>query len=978
MKKKALSVVLDSPEVREIVSSLPDLTDGSSPARGCVWFGEDSDRRFWCRTLGAEAGDEMTLGVGPYTLQLRLVTGHAALKELETAPTRIIYLPSEGVGDRQFYRWLSAHQSEAPYNFVRLFGRADLAIYSGDASPLDQRWREVRAEFDSSPFLGLDDKESLRGLWHWLARLVLFSNLSEARPHLEERLRRAVVRADAVCRAWTYVPPDVGSRAELLNLLLLRDHGRSVRDRMEQLRADLAYAAECVKTFPDEMARVAQDSCNDSGKKVFGVDFVITLGGELLPELQKLIAALKPFAEQLIRCSLPLLKPLGEELRDRLEVRNPMLALVGPFCSGKTTLLNILLMEKGSKRAFRSAPTANTAIISEISACEDGWPEQLTFIFRDRVEYRLLELEGDLQVFSHHKNLTGLHELVHNDVLVNPCVKYTVRVSANGGSAAHRLSREVRGRDAVLRELETFETECDEGAEEVIFHADVDGATRARALGASLPEVLDLSDEEGWEKFQGDGKQTAPFVEGVAASLLIQAADIRLRNNLLKLTAVADTPGTGSYNDLHDAITQQYLDRAEGIILLLPTRNVAAERVWAIIRRVRERYRGALDSIAFVVNCHMSQSEQDWERIVRQYEKSICKEFNLSESEWARRQSNPRRGNFFVVKLKTVEEGANPREVLGRSSLIALRAWIRRLFLSGRYRSRLEEIRRILAEEWDERRAVINDQIAEFDMDAKKTEHRLAMVRRFREATLENTKRRYLEEIEAFRSELGPGAASLAKKAERALDAFVAAPLEREHLAPLKEEMKVVYGDFNKRLGELERHDPVVRWADEMKSLLAGVRVDAPSLVPPDPHPWAPASRLALEPLNTKFTEVEAKWPTLFGRIKNYITEKTGGEDIRRTMAKELRNDFWPSHYKAIWNDRLASYLQRCSEFIETKTGEIRHNCLDREKSLSERNEATKRQLQEVLLVLQTFEGQRNEFIAEMDKAVAKGGEDEY
>lgn len=976
MKKKAFGIVLNTPRIEELLKSLPELDDDRSPARGCLWFCDKSDQRFWRSILKAETDAELLLSAGAYSLQLRHVTGYDRLKEMEGEATRIIYLPLEGVSDRRLYRWLSVHQAEAPCYLVRLFGRNSLAIYQGEPSPLTQLWGTVRAEFESSPFLGLDDETSLADLREWLARLVILSNLREVRPQLEERMRRDAARAGELCRAWTYVPRDVGSKPELLNLLLLRDYGRSVYDRLEKSRTNVVSAVKSLDEFPAKMDARALACYDASGKKVFGMDFVVSnLGGELLPELQALVAELSPFADLLISDSLPLLKSLGEELRDRLNVRSPMMALVGPFSSGKTTLLNILL---GSNRVFRTAPTANTAIISEISSCEDDGRERVAFTFHDKVVYRLLEIADGRQSLSHPKNIRALCELIERGVLKHPQLIYYFR---EGGKRATRYSKEANGRDVVLKELQALKTMCDERAEEIIFQADVDAKTRRQELGASLPEKIYFSDEEDWHKFQGDGKEAdSPFVEGVVASFLIQAADIRLRNNLLKLTAIADTPGTGSFNDLHDAITQQYLGRAEGIILLLPTKGSESLRVHRIMRSVRERC--SLDQIAFVVNCHLLQNEQDWEERIRAYEENIRSEFELSEPAWRRRQSNPLTTNFFVLKLKTVEEGANPREALGRPSLTALRTWIRRLFRSGMYRERLAGIQRLLVKEWDERRTVINEKIAEFDLEAKETASRLAAVKAFRLSTLDNTKRRYLEEIEAVKAEFATGSHSPAKKAERALSQFFDDPLDKSRLDALKEELRGLYGELNKQLSELERHDPAARWADEMKSALAAVRVEPPSLVPPDPQdqslPWGPATRFSLFSLDQKFSDIEAKWPTWFRKVQNIVGQLMGREDIRRAIAKDLRDVYWPAHYSAVWNDRLAAYLQRCVKFIETKTSAIRDNCLEREKNLREHNEETKKTLQHVVKVLSTFDGPRNKFIAKLEKELAKGSDNEH
>jgi hypothetical protein len=542
----------------------------------------------------------------------------------------------------------------------------------------------------------------------------------------------------------------------------------------------------------------------------------------------------------------------------------------------------------------------------------------------------------------------------------------------------------------VLRRLEALEEGRDNpfaDAEKVIFSAKVNSKKRAEILGLKLPDVIDLTDDEGWNKFQGDGDDRLPFVEEVAASFLIQTADIRLCKPLLKLTTIADTPGTGSFNDRHDFVTDQFIHRAEGVILLLPTTHYHALRVQRIIQKVRgifvSRYRSpsaALNNIAFVVNCYPGrQSEDVIRKSVADYEESVREAFELSPAEWRRRQSNPATTNFFAVKLKNVEGGENPHRVYDRPSLTSLRSWIRRLFLSGRYRKRLTEIQNVLVGEWKDRRALLDESIREFGMEARGVEKRIAAVRVFRESELVNTKRRYLEEITDFKSDFATGDNAIRKRIERRLDGFVADPRDKTRLGTLKEELKELYRELNERLGELEENDPAVGWAGTMKRALGAKHVDAPSLVPPDPQkqdiPWSATSRFDLQSVDQKFEEIEQKWPNWLERGVIYVKTKTvGGEDVRLTMAKELRDSFWSMHYASIWNKRLENYLRRSAEFIETKTLEARKKCLEREKTLREQNETKKKELEKAVGIFDSFEASRKGFIKELETAL-DGGE---
>ncbi|HEX8920779.1 MAG TPA: hypothetical protein VF766_04845, partial [Pyrinomonadaceae bacterium] len=341
-------VLISFPEVEKSLESIPETGVSKTPPQGCIWFSDEPDREFWCRFLGQQSFDEALVCTGGYTLRLKVITGPASLNQLGAETIRLLYLPREGASDAALNRWLNRHSSEAPYYFLRLFRRDELGTYQREVSPLKQIWRSVRAEFGFSPFLGLDDEETLRGLKEWLARIVVLSNMRLKQPLLEQHLRRVAARAQEVGEIWTDTPEELNEKSELINLLALRDYGRSLLDSIQRCENDRELVENCLSEYPYHLDSIAHEHCKASGKKVFGVEFIINLGDELLPELQRLMLALSPFADELIKSSLSFLKPLGEELKEKLKISTPILALIGPYSSGKTTLLNLLLMEKGA------------------------------------------------------------------------------------------------------------------------------------------------------------------------------------------------------------------------------------------------------------------------------------------------------------------------------------------------------------------------------------------------------------------------------------------------------------------------------------------------------------------------------------------------------------------------------------------------------------------------------------------------------
>lgn len=119
------------------------------------------------------------------------------------------------------------------------------------------------------------------------------------------------------------------------------------------------------------------------------------IGEELVPDLHQIRGAAQTLARKLAETAIEPVSDLGGAIDQRLKERPPVLALLGSFSSGKTSLLNALLFgettEQHEGRLFRTSTVANTAIVTVISRPEEGRGESVSFRLRPKVEHVLFD-----------------------------------------------------------------------------------------------------------------------------------------------------------------------------------------------------------------------------------------------------------------------------------------------------------------------------------------------------------------------------------------------------------------------------------------------------------------------------------------------------------------------------------------------------------------------------------------------------------
>lgn len=117
-------------------------------------------------------------------------------------------------------------------------------------------------------------------------------------------------------------------------------------------------------------------------------------------------------------------------------------------------------------------------------------------------------------------------------------------------------------------------------------------------------------DEAGWDRFTGnEEKNIAPFCESPECYMPARTVKLYLNSEFLKYCSITDTPGFGSINDEHDAITERYIRDSGGklIVMVSITNNSADMKLEDLLYNLSNIYRNfrkeQMGDVCFVLNC---------------------------------------------------------------------------------------------------------------------------------------------------------------------------------------------------------------------------------------------------------------------------------------------------------------------------------------------------------------------------------------
>ena len=905
------------------------------PLLPCVWVPDHEENRLLSGLAGGvdglfEAGRTAGhLSTDP----VRVHVGQGALHEALSADVPLVYLPFTGLSAREVVQSLGLRR-DAPTFFFHLFEPKDLAVHRGEGNPVQLLNQTVRdgPGLDESPYLDLLNEGTPDRLSGWVASVIA---VAAARRQLREKecegMRLSGVARHFVCAH--SATTSIESASDLARAILYRRQASALLDRVEASRTVEEDVRQELERAHLTAEALATEAYRRTLKDVHGTDFVYSLGDEILPDLQRTLAQVEQFADE-IAGEAGSLGDIAVSLQGRLRQKRPVLALLGTFSSGKTTLLNTLLFGKDAVRAFPTKRVSNTSVVFELAAAE-GDEEHARFVYRDHISH--VVFDGSQSGLTAAKNTKTIQRLMETGVCRSP--RLTVDLDVVGMSKPETVAHE--GARNVSRALSDIDRAAANGGtyDDGLTRGRLRGATylakvdhdRLRAhLGDRLPDRVDLSDEEGWARFIGGDEETKS-AESDEAPFLVERAEVFLHNDLLKLTTVADTPGTGSFNDRHDTVTQQYLGNADAILFLLPTKDAHADRVRRLLETLRahfeERYKGnvrrGLSDVAFVVNVFAGLSRDDAVRRIAEAERTIQDLFGLTEAEWQHLQDES--PSFFAVQLKHVEEGSNQAHLYNYPSLAALRKWISQRLRSGAYAARVRSVLTELDEGWRKRRVALQKEIDELH-GSERNRREFQRKARQLEGTLHaeaESHRRYLSQ---FYRDLSSGDQSLHNTAlSQIQSARSHPPKHADGLAELKCFLKDQVSVVNARLSEFVDAEVGDDWLQASHTHLESVGARPPAVPPPRPEdsetPWYKGTRMKWPPLAGKFGEAQQKWPNWFARGIGKIKSFFGGTDPRAALVGAVAAE-WESQFNRIGNG-LGDFVGRLDTYLVTSLAKV-------------------------------------------------------
>lgn len=1001
-------VTITLPEPPDFEISISQENGKPIPSKGIIWFPEEADQIIWMQALGTRPADYLVLQTLSYQLHVRVFIGEAGLYRLPGDCLRLIYLPGKGLSDERYPEGLFRSHKFPQYG-MRLFQPIELGHHLNEESVLNEFSAEAFHTFHTAPFLGLVDTRSYPLLREWLAAVVVLVNLSAEKDTLDYQLDAARSRSIPLLALRR---SHIQNREDLVDLLKLSWQGRRQLNETKGVQARLGQISMAVHSLPKTILQLAEKGTDATSKQVYNVPFVSTLGAELLPQQHKLLKKIREFASQLSGSKQEQLEYFGKHLQQLLS-RPRVLALIGAYSSGKTTLLNMLLLGEGGTRAFHTNRAANTAIISEISHVGPDGKEFVTFEFRDKVEDFVLATPDQTRSdITSQENIRELLDLRARGILYSPQIKIrpipqaTLQSDPLGERELEILDLP-QNIDWCLRNL--LEVAADPSKDlpptlqqqTITFSAMVNRSLlRSYLLQVTPPrlvEAIDLSTPSGWEEFQGRPEgarqpnkavQKTHWTEAATASILVALAKVQLRNPLLELTTIADTPGTGSGNNGHDGITRSYLNQAEGFILLLSTDMADHQGVREIMERLHAlmEYRyshdpaSGLPSVAFVVNCFSTHGEQAQINAIKKFKKLICETFFPNRTdEWERLQSNERTRNFFVVRLKRVkEEGERLRKLYEHPSVIPLKDWVAALFRSQGYKERFNLFRKLLADEWEQEYNLLLKQQETLRHSERDRVKRAKAIQSFLERDLTSLAQPHLQTISSFRSEF----TSLCAEVTRFMRSYSGDPikLKPNDLEMWQRRVQAYYAAANERLRRFVELQTAQTWTEEVQAKLRSLTVTPPPLFPPDPTnqtpPWNEREHFEIYSMNVRFERMIQNWPRGFARVGEWFKRTfTSEEDTRVKLVRNII-EFWEDDtYEALWNNRLETYLQRCESYITQGKTQVMRRCQEAIREAQNTADLALRiqQVKASIARFDNFKKARQDLVHDLDRELKRG-----
>lgn len=970
---------------------LADDPSGDALRIGLLFIDSD-DLRFWENVLGAWPLSTLVRR-GDQEAVVRTFLGKGPAANRGHWDAWIIVFERSGLAGEG---WLKRHETcDIPRFYLRILPKAEMSPMESDVPPLDALLGDVHDRTGAFPLLlPMESPKSAPVLRQFLS--VVFDAAAAQRRYALATNRRNWARrlAEQVVHQPSASHPTAKrlTRQQLGQLLVWRK-------TLKGIRHDLTESRRTTEKARYDVDHVRQLGCLDLPRRQYEqierdqgqVNYSFSHGDVMARAACEKFDRARRFADALPKSGDGDLAQLRRSLESTLHQRPPVLAIIGSFSSGKTTLLNALLLSveanaEAGKPLFRTKTTANTAIVSEVRYAESRDKEIVTFQFCTDVEHRLFApsddgLEPSAQPsMTFWRNAECLLELLDSGLLQSPSIDF-VMLNGCRDTRVGNL-REVRDVLGKVKEWSGNQLDPDwenriRSCREVVFRAEVDQSRLGQRLRSSIP----LGTPDGWRMFQGDGRNEDPLIERPEAAFLIKSADVSLHNPLLRLTTIADTPGTGSVNDRHDAVTSRYLNCAEAFILLMPTKNAHSTRVRQILERLatemKRRHRGdasaGVRSIAFVANCFTSQTPKQQLDRVLDYEGFVCQAFEIDQPQWRVHRDKC----FFAVNVTDFCQGEHADELYGYRSGRALRKWVEDLLSRDAYQTRIRKAVAVVDVDWRTRRRVLEDRQQELTSHSADLLEKVDRIRQFASRGFPDLLQEETARLDALDRRLKTGA----KGAAEALNAYAGDCLEKDDLEGCGRRIRTFYSDVNDLIEEMTEDgsngqvDSALEGRrDDICRRLANCAVSMPCLELPDPQaqsvPWSFALRLDTGALDQKVKSLLADWPGFWSKVTRVFT--LGLLKDKREKIAESFGEYVRARTRAVL-DPLKTYLGRCRSSLDVWREAVAAGCEKRVRELASSSDAeeNRRQLETVNASLAEFcrlDSERKSLIEELEK----------
>lgn len=881
-----------------------------------LWFPDPADEvragGFVPRMLVADlpSGDRVHVVIEPVRQD--------ALRWEDEGPT-FIFLPDQGMSAREIRNTIQ-WSVRYPY-FLRIFDQ-NQTVHPGETSPAQNLWAEIERDFCPEadgfrgyPFFGRSGEPAMEDdLQRWMkGTVVAFSvrklyqmacrNLLRSQSRFLREAANRGREGDRDAEANWDVLTELYIRARCLN--------GKVRTRLDEFGRTGASARAVVRNiFEAEYKRVVH---------AFGVSTRITL----LPLAQRATKVWKQVEAAAADWEIlnnRVLRDIAVQLRGHISSEPPLIAVMGLFSSGKTTLLNTVLLGEKEGCAFATKNTANTAVMYRIRRTPEGEDEKANYTFRKRFHCELgsrgpsgywmeedfrtrtlsrmseilcLDFVQNARLSCHHDDGSMFSEARREEIrtfLREPLawiegVERRLRATSLPPSATNGI---------VEKKRRTRRHRTGFGRVGLEVEVDLDHPAFRKFLSQEkIPASRPLKTPADWEAFREGGD------ESFLASLLVEQVTVWIQTDLLRLTSIADTPGLGSAHSHHDWVARNSIKLAEGFVVVLCTggRQAATATVQALEElRSALRERGDdsgtyLKRIGFVINLFRDRGagvyETDSAEVIGQCRTVIARVFDLSEREMAGL-------NLFVVDLKSPHPEDNGEEMFGFPSLHAFRKWLEGdLLAQEAYQARLRGLREILSTRWDESKQNLRRERKRLQRKDEKVAEQAAALRAFGEKSLSDWKDRLEAQTGAVEAEIDELRAAL----DSVVDPYLSDPGTRDETAPrIQAAFETVYAAVNHFVDSSET-DLFAGWLSRVQHDASNRDLDwtLPPVAGVDPKHYdvSRQAKLSVIALRRQIDRTKAQWPlSWLEKLKSWIGQSDARLGLLLTLGNEVVEEF--------------------------------------------------------------------------------------